>query len=96
MKKLFILALTVILVMSFVVMATAQDKVVKKAKKKVEEVVKGDKKPCPHATEKCAEKPCPTKGDKVHIKNAKKDGECCPKAKADCKTKCDKTKKDKK
>jgi|SaaInl7_135m_RNA_FD_contig_21_675194_length_406_multi_8_in_0_out_0_1 hypothetical protein len=92
MKKLSILALAVILLMSFVVLATAQDKVIKKAAKKVEAVVKGEKKACPHATVKCADKPCCAKGEKVHIKNAKKDGECCSKATADCKTKCDKTK----
>ncbi|MBC8186165.1 hypothetical protein H8E88_34210 [candidate division KSB1 bacterium] len=95
MKKLSILALAVILLMSFVVMATAQDKVVKKVADKVEKTVKGEKAKCPHSTAKCSEtagKPCCSKGEKVHIKNAKKDGECCSKATADCKTKCEGTK----
>jgi len=95
MKKISILALTVILLMSFVVMATAQDKVVKKVADKVEKTVKGEKKACPHSTAKCgdkADKACCSKGEKVHIKNAKKDGGCCSKAAADCSTKGEKAK----
>lgn len=96
MRTLTILVLAVILLLSFVVLANAQDKkVVKKVVKTAEKVIKTDKGTCPHSTAKCSDKSdkaCCAKGDKVHIKNAKATGECCSKASADCNTKCEPTK----
>ena len=98
-----VFALAVVLLVSFVVFANAQDKkVVKKMTEKVEKAVKGEKakccpgttdKKCSDATKKAHSEKCCTE----HKKDVKK-SECCTKVAPDCKTKCplDKAKKDKK
>ena len=105
-KMLGVMSLAVVLLFSFVVLAQAQDKkVTEKATKEAAKEVKVEEKKCPHSAtancEKECSKPCCSKeGDKAHahIKDAKKDGACCPQATEECKAKCEqaKTEKEKK